>query len=269
MTSWPGLRRRPRALPMPPLEMRALIGREREEDFDIVEDTVFSQLPDETFRSVFDFGCGCGRVARQLLRRDPVVERYLGIDLHAGMIRWCEENLTPLAPHFRFEHHDVRERTFNPGDEKPEAAPFPAEDDSFSLVVAGSVFTHLLERNAPFYLRECARILAPGGIFVATWFLMDKRDYPMMTEETNSLYVSAEWPEAAVIYDRGWLRDQARDAGLAIYRVIPPPIRGLQWFLFITQRREDVEEVDLPEDTGPRGEVQMPTLPADASRVGL
>ena len=43
-----------------------------------------------------------------------VIDPYLpeavqpsSVDLHLGMVRWCTENLAPLAAQFRFEHHDV------------------------------------------------------------------------------------------------------------------------------------------------------------------
>jgi SAM-dependent methyltransferase len=78
---------------------------------------VFPYLDRSAYRSVFDFGCGCGRVARQLIQQREQPERYLGIDLHAGMIRWCQENLTPRAPQFEFMHHDVFDDSFNPGEQ--------------------------------------------------------------------------------------------------------------------------------------------------------
>ena len=67
---------------------------------------IFGAAP-ERFDHVLDFGCGCGRLARQMLQQLPRPRRYTGSDLHAGMIRWCNTNLAPLAPGFTFLHHDV------------------------------------------------------------------------------------------------------------------------------------------------------------------
>ncbi len=47
---------------------------------------VISGVDASHFDAVFDWGCGCGRVARQLIQQVPRPRRYLGIDLHRGMI---------------------------------------------------------------------------------------------------------------------------------------------------------------------------------------
>ena len=243
------------AVPVPPLEMRRLVGPT---DLALYEnpngDLVYPYLAPETFRRFFDFGCGCGRVARQLLFQQPRPELYVGIDLNAPLIEWCNDHLHPVAPEFHFYHHDVFNVALNPSRDKPLSAPFPAQDSQFTLVNAISVFTHLTERQAEYYLRECARILRPDGVLHASWFLFDKADHPMMSDSSNALYVSYTDPSAAVIFDRKWVRDTAKSLGLTIFQVIPPSIRGYQWLVLMT-RRKDVPELQLPGDTAPRGTV--------------
>ena len=98
--------------------------------------------------------------ARQLIQQHPRPERYVGIDLHRGMIEWCQRNLGPVVPRFEFVHHDVYNYHFNPGLEKPRILSWPVEDGTFTLVEAWSVFTHLTEAQATYYLSECSRVLA-------------------------------------------------------------------------------------------------------------
>lgn len=242
-------------LPLPPLEMRRLVGPFDPASYDNPTGAaVYPWLSEETYERVFDFGCGCGRVARQLILQRQAPSLYVGVDLHAGLIRWCTENLHPLAPNFNFYHHDVFNVSHNPGREKPLTAPFPASDSQFTLVNALSVFTHLTQEQASYYLRECARVLHPRGTLQASWFLFDKQDHPMMDEDSNALYVSYVDPSAAVIFDRNWVRDATRAMGLKIYNVIPPGIRGYQWLLLMS-RRTDVAEVELPPDVARRGVV--------------
>ncbi len=248
------------SLPFPPLEMRRLVGPTELTLYDNPNGTlVYPWLAAENYESVLDFGCGCGRVARQLMLQRPSPTTYVGIDLHAGMIQWCQQNLCPAAPNFNFYHHDVFNVAFNPGHEKPLAAPFPVDDSRITLVNALSVFTHLTQEQAEYYLRECARVLQPQGVLHASWFLFDKADHPMMDQDYNALYVSYVDPSEAVIFDRAWLRNTARALGLRIFKVIPPEIRGHQWLVLMTPR-SDVAEVDLPPDTAPRGMI-------DARRV--
>ncbi len=75
----------PAPLPLPPHEMRMLVGPLDPALFDNPDGKlVFPGLEPTQFRSVLDFGCGCGRVARQLIQQRPRPERYVGLDLHAG-----------------------------------------------------------------------------------------------------------------------------------------------------------------------------------------
>ena len=70
-------------LPIPPLELRELVGPTDPALFDNPDgNLVVPGLAPEAFSSVLDFGCGCGRLARQLIQQHPQPEIYLGIDLH-------------------------------------------------------------------------------------------------------------------------------------------------------------------------------------------
>ncbi|MDQ3823143.1 MAG: class I SAM-dependent methyltransferase [Actinomycetota bacterium] len=257
-------------LPIPPLGMRELVGPTDPVAFDNPDGTpVYPDLDPAVYESVFDFGCGCGRVARQLIQQRPRPKRYVGVDLHRGMIEWCRRNLAPHAPGFEFHHHDVFNVHFNPDRSKPDVLAFPAADASFTLVNAFSVFTHLTEPQAEHYLDEIARILCPDGVLHSTWFLMDKREFPMLQERANALYASPVDPSAAVIFDRGWLRARAREAGLTIVSVTAPRIRGYQWVIVMTPTRPGLAEAELPPDRGDIASVDLPDMPPDASKIGL
>jgi SAM-dependent methyltransferase len=258
------------ALPLPPLEMRELIGPTDPTAFDNPSgDPVYSYLPAHVYEAVFDFGCGCGRVARQLIQQRPRPERYVGIDVHRGMIQWCRNNLMPAAPGFEFVHHDVLSRGLNPGEGKPDRAEFPVPDDSFTLVQAFSIFTHLTERQASYYLSEAARILRSDGVLHSTWFLFDKRDFPMMQDFQNALYINDVDPSNAVIFDREWLRHEASAAGLTIYSVTKPTFRGYQWLVLMASSRPGLEEVLIPADDSPIGRAPPPLLRPGAEKIGL
>jgi SAM-dependent methyltransferase len=187
--------------------------------------------------------------------------------VHEGMVAWCREHLSPCDAAFEFAHHDVFELGFNPG--APRAwAPLAAESGAFSLAIAWSVFTHVTEQHAGRYLRELRRILRPDGVLVSTWFLFDKRDFPMMQPFQNALFVNDVHPTNAVIFDRTWLYKAARTAGLVVARADPPIMRGFQWRVQFRPVESGAVSVDLPDDTAPYGFWVAPTLPADAHRIG-
>jgi SAM-dependent methyltransferase len=255
-------------LPMPPLDMRRLVGPTEPIHFENPSGELIEPLvPAGAYESVFDFGCGCGRLARRLIQQRDRPARYLGIDLHQGMIMWCQQHFTRAAPTFRFSHHDVA-HPWNPGPNKPRMAPFPAEDRAFGLVLAHSVFTHLTEDQAGFYMVECARILRGTGILYSTWFLFDKGDFPMLNDARNALYVDYEDPSGAVIFAKEWLKQQMARNGLTIYAIEPPSIRGYHWRIFATPARDGVRPVDFPEDDAPQGRQPPPMPPSNPDRVG-
>jgi SAM-dependent methyltransferase len=237
-------------LPLPPLELRRLVGPTDEAAFDNPSgELVFPYLDPWTYETVFDFGCGCGRIARQLLQQRVRPRRYVGIDLHLGMVQWCNENLAPRAAEFEFRHHDAYNYSFNPEGSAPHVLPFPEADGAFTLVNAYSVFTHLTQSQAHYYLREVSRILAPGGVFHSTWFLFDKRDFPVLESGHDALYVSDIDPCAAVLFDHAWVWRQARESGLVVYGVKLPAFRGFQWILLMAHAEAGLPEVPLPPDT--------------------
>ena len=242
--------------PMPPIDLRRSVG---------VEDTVFFENPHgvlafgdhvagEKYDRVFDFGCGCGRVARQmLLQSSQIPSRYYGVDLFRASIDWCRANLTPANPNFTFDHVDVYNAQLNPTGIPQAAMP---TDEKFTLVNAHSVFTHILERNLRFYFGECVRLMEPGAIMRATWFLFDKQHFPMMQEFQNCLYINDEDCTNATIYDLKFVQALYKEFGQRIVDVRRPGIRGHQWV--IISANEPGPDVEFPIDDADFGLARPP-----------
>lgn len=107
------------------------------------------------------------------------------------------------------------------------------------------------------------------GVFVSTWFLFDKRDFPMMQDDQNTLFINGVDIRNAVIYDRAWLSKSAAAVGLTIYEAEPPAIRGFHWHIRMTPARPTVAAVELPGDLAERGRNPPPAMPVQADRIGL
>lgn len=243
------------------MSLRNLIGNPPLDAFSNPRGTlVYPYLDPQDYESILDFGCGGGRVARQLIQQTQRPRVYVGLDLNHDMIEWCEANLAPRATGFRFEHHDVYNIGLNPTGEA-RTLPLPAGDGTVSLFNAISVFTHSMQDQVEHYLHEAARILKPTGALHATWFLFDKSLFPMMQDFQNALFVNETDPSNAVIFDRDWLRRTARDAGLAITWAQPPEMRGFHWHIVMRRAGDGIAEVELPADNAPTGR-QPPPLGA-------
>jgi SAM-dependent methyltransferase len=256
---------------MPPADMRALIGSTDEAFFENpTGGLIFPDLTPEMYESVLDLGSGCGRLARKLLQQHLRPQRYLGIDLHAGMVEWSRHNLSAVDPNFQFVHHDVYERGFNPaGHAVDHSQSLPGEDASASLIIAWSLFTHVLQDDIPYYLDQCARILRPGGLIRSTWFLFDKRYYPMMQTFQNALYINPENPTNAVIVDRNWLLETLLSAGLTVGSATPPTTRGFQWVLDLRHSVPGEISTISEEDEAPLGHNPPPIGGVNPHTIGV
>lgn len=252
-------------LPIPPLEMRKLVGNYEEKAFENATGARVFEASGVSDDFVFDFGCGCGRIARQLLQQRQPPKRYVGVDLHKGMVRWCQHNLQPHHSGFEFHHHNVYNAGLNPRG-KLSHSRFPVADNAVTLLLAISVFTHVLEDGAAFYLREMGRVLAVGGKAVTTWFLFDKSSFPMMQTFQNALFINARDPTNAVIFDRDWLRVHSTAAGLRICKATPPAIRGFHWQLEF-ERANGAPHVEFGDDDAPAGSAAPPLLPRRAHKL--
>ncbi len=176
---------------------------------------------------VLDVGCGTGRVARPLTSYLQGGS-YDGMDIVARSIDWCRSAYRN-HPDFRFHHADLVNRAYNRAGARVAAEyRFPFKDRSFDFVLLTSVFTHMLAHDTQNYLREIARLLAPGGRVFMTAFLLDeayrrsietgRADYSFRHEREGCFVERADIPEAVVGYDRAAFTSMIAAAGLIISR---------------------------------------------------
>lgn len=173
-----------------------------------------------------DLGCGCGRLALPLaVDGDPAVALYRGFDVDARCIRWCRRHIERRHPAFRFHRADLASASYNPrGREDPARYRFPYDDGAFDLVVAASLFTHLLPPAAERFLAESARVLRPGGALYLTAFLVapgaDPGRHAVAFREASTALPcrlhDPACPEAAVALSETWLLERAARSGLGL-----------------------------------------------------
>lgn len=158
-----------RVIPLPPDGLMWSVGAASVENFLVVGDA-WGQLVSSFTKpgcTVLDIGCGCGRTARVLVN-NPYIERYIGFDVIQPNVEWCKNFIKPApACRYEFHHFDLYSREYNPkGAIQPSKFRFPCGDAEVDIVLAASVFTHLLELDSVHYLREIRRSLRVGGIAV-------------------------------------------------------------------------------------------------------
>ena len=144
--------------PLPPLRLARRIGSVTLEDFEdsgrAIRETIVRDMPEDfswTGSRCLDFGSGVGRAIRQFGEEARDAE-FWGCDIDGSSIRWSVQKLSPPFRFFQIS----------------EVSTIPFEDDSFDLVYAISVLSHI-HSTWHQWLMEIRRILKPGGTFFVSF----------------------------------------------------------------------------------------------------
>jgi SAM-dependent methyltransferase len=183
-----------------------------------------SLQPDER---ILDAGCGLGRVTWPLSHLLGENGTYDGIDTVLEYLEWCRNGLGLDPARFRFHLADIYSSFYNPsGTIKPEEFRFPFADGTFTVGIATSLFTHLSAAATVNYLREMARMLAPGGRLFASFFVLDDESREALatgpsapefkTPFEHGLLSDPDNPDFAIAFDATWLHQAFLLSGFEI-----------------------------------------------------
>lgn len=155
--------------------------------------------------AVLDWGCATGRVLQEF-RKEASDCEFWGTDIDGSAIAWAKEH---FSPPFRFVTCTVYPH-------------LPFEDNKFSFIYGGSVFTHIryLEDS---WLMELNRILRPGGVLVVTildentvqWFRDNyvgprriPRDFDLnrLTAHDQVYFAGDDWATELSFFRADWIR---------------------------------------------------------------
>jgi SAM-dependent methyltransferase len=148
-------RLRPYVAPFPSKELMTNVsGLTNDRDFAAHGVEIFRALaqaspkPIADYRSILDFGCGCGRLAR-MFKGHP--NRIVGCDIDKRHVNWVAGNLGYMTACLT---------SVNP--------PLPFGDNEFDAVFSISIFSHLTEKSQDDFLAELSRITSLDGYLFLT-----------------------------------------------------------------------------------------------------
>jgi SAM-dependent methyltransferase len=188
---------------------------------------------------VLDVGCGCGRMARPLTGYLKTGS-YEGFDIIPELVAWCQENITPRHPQFRFTRVDVANAFYyGKGAGRSTQFRFPYEDGAFDFTILASVFTHMLMDDFSQYAAEVARTLRPGGTVLMTFFLLNPESRRKLETPSSRLrfrYIRGRGlrvedgtrPEGAVAYPEHAVRSILRARGLEVQQILFGAWHGME-----------------------------------------
>jgi len=174
---------------------------------------------------LLDVGCGPGAVPLRIERERVTIRSYVGVDVHEPSIRWCRNRFAGRGP-FRFELARIRSPYGLADAADPAGYRFPADDGAADLVLAKSLFTHLLDETARNYMAEIRRCLSPDGFGVLTAFVFDGTKGPPAAFPHHGADPGIRWrrrlhPHAAVAYDRRLFETMILGSGLEVSEMLP------------------------------------------------
>jgi SAM-dependent methyltransferase len=171
---------------------------------------------------VVDIGCSWGYLAFALANFLGKEGAYIGIEVQKCAAGWTRERLAWLGDNFRFVHLDIQNTFYNPDGTTPRSeVRLPVENAWADVIVAGSVFTHMLEDGVAGYLRELRRILRPQGILAFSYL-----DSSALWAGEATLSVSKDVPDEITVYSRSRINELVASAGL---RPVREPVNMRQF----------------------------------------
>jgi len=178
---------------------------------------------------VLDIGCGAGAMVPEFAQRIGPAGRYVGFDVHAPSIHWCRERYG-IDPRLTFELAGVSSAYGSRSGPPAASYRFPIDDGLADLVLAKSVFTHLLPEDTAHYLSEIRRALRPGRTAVVTAFLFDpsgpalelvRNAFPWDDRGGLVRWRLRSRPTAAVAYAKPFFEGLLAGAGLQLAWMSP------------------------------------------------
>ncbi|PJE65218.1 hypothetical protein COU91_02800 [Candidatus Saccharibacteria bacterium CG10_big_fil_rev_8_21_14_0_10_47_8] len=183
---------------------------------------------------VLEVGSGVGRDAIQLTKILSPKGRYVGFDIIKPSIDWCKQNITKKHKNFTFHYYDIKSQIHNSeGTLSTLDIKLPAKDSSVDRIFLHSVFTHMFEKDIAHYLKEFRRVLKPGSLVIASFFVIDEKALKTLSESPNkamrhplafkhklsrNCYINdKDYPEGAVGYTPQKIKKMLLSAGLGIH----------------------------------------------------
>ena len=212
----------------PPIHLRRFVGAVATPDGSSMHYAMILKLVAhlKSDGRILDLGCGCGLL--ELAIKDYLSEGHaIGVDIHRPCIEWATKHISRRNHNISFQHADIYNPDYWPSG-KLSAEQFFANLDEwgFDIIVAKSLFTHMLIDELPVYFREVSRRLRPQGKGLLSFFLLNEDQRRLQGEGKNKIefrrpakgqpyaFRRMVAPSAAVAYDKGFLHQMLTQAGL-------------------------------------------------------
>jgi ubiquinone/menaquinone biosynthesis C-methylase UbiE len=169
--------------------------------FEPFADDIAARASREQPTNVLEIACGTGIVTRRLRDRLPATAQIMATDLNPGMFAFAQR---------KFSANE------NTKWQQADAAALPFPDSSFDAIVCQ--FGLMFVPDKPAAIRECYRVLAPGGVFLFNvWDAMERNPIGRIAHETIASFFDRDPPNFYEFpfgfHDADLIRDLLENAG--------------------------------------------------------
>lgn len=152
--------------------------------------------------SLFDLGCGSGRLAAAIAGAGINIS-YMGTDVVQALLDYAK---TKTPKHFKYICH--------------RSLSVPAENSTFDIACAFSVFTHLLHHESFVYMQDIRRTLKPDGKLVFSFLEFGSKGQWGVFEDTINLQRNRTTPHLNTFIERNAIEVWAMHAGFKVEKFI-------------------------------------------------
>lgn len=158
-----------------------------------------TNLPKVEDINLLDYGCGV-KYTQAFLQHDVKIKSYTGVDVDQKMVSFLQKNVSD--PKFTYSLLPFYNEMYNKdGVPMNKDADLKIGNKKHNLIIALSVFTHLIPRDSRILLKIMKRYLSKDGKIFFTTFVNDKlqkqfRDFHPDKPLLRAVYKSTFWEEA-------------------------------------------------------------------------
>ena len=179
---------------------------------------------------IWDIGCGYGNLQLSLANRGWF-GTIIGTDIHKPCISWAQKNISSKHQSFKFIHADIYNYAYwtkGKNDAESWLSNY-IDNKNFDIIVARSLFTHMLPDELDIYFKYISKSLKNSGKVVATFFLLNDKQKNIkinnsihFIRKNESLFYSIKnklAPTAAVAYDEDYIIETMGKYSLIVEKI--------------------------------------------------
>lgn len=164
-----------------------------------------------------DIGSGIGRVSIPLTNYLSETAIYEGFDVIELGVNWCMKNITAKYSNFHFTYVPLLNDLYRDNGEDAATYKFNYKANYFDFACSISVFTHMLPREVANYFDELEKVMQPGGVIFATFFIINEENSALMianngfnfNHKLDGYYLMDEKVKGAnVAFEEGYLMNK-------------------------------------------------------------